>query len=178
MAPFSPDGLHIASASIDKTIKVWDASTGQEFLTLKGHSNIVKSVVFSPDSQRLASASFDQTVKIWDVWTGQESLTLHGHSGAVFKVAFSPDGRRIASDSSDGTLKVWDATPAGGGAALQRQAIGYFRFVAETVVLKDDMLQQIRQTPTLSEPVREQALAFAKDYRGDPPPGSTNRAGR
>ena len=54
---FSPDGKRLASASADGTVKVWDAATGQETLTLKGHTGEVNSVAFSPDGKRLASAS-------------------------------------------------------------------------------------------------------------------------
>ena len=106
---FSPDGQRLASASGDETVKVWDAATGQETLTLKGHTGAVKSVAFSPDGKRLASASCDQTVKVWDAATGQETLTLKGHTGVVTGVAFSPDGKRLASASQDRTVKVWDA---------------------------------------------------------------------
>jgi WD40 repeat protein len=63
---FTPNGQRLATASDDMTVKVWDAQTGQECLTLKGHTNHVTSVAFSPDSQRLVSASFDLTVKVWD----------------------------------------------------------------------------------------------------------------
>ena len=78
---FSPDGTRLASASGDGTVKVWDAATGQETLTLKGHTGAVTSVAFSPDGTRLASASWDATVKVWDAATGQETLTLKGHTG-------------------------------------------------------------------------------------------------
>ena len=106
---FSPDGKRLASASQDETVKVWDAATGQETLTLKGHTSGVMSVAFSPDGKRLASASMDGTVKVWDAATGQETLTLKGHTGPVTSVAFSPDGKRLASASADKTVKVWDA---------------------------------------------------------------------
>jgi hypothetical protein len=165
---FSPDGQRLASASPDRTVKLWDARTGQETLTLKGHANAVTSVAYSPDGQRVASASYDRTVKVWDARTGQETLTLKGHTSFVYSVAFSPDGQRLASASYDKTVKLWDATPVSEASLPQRQAISYFRFVAETVVLKDDVLQQIRQTPTLSEAARELALGFAKDYHESP----------
>jgi predicted NACHT family NTPase len=106
---FSPDGRRIVSCSYDKTLKVWDAETGQEMLTLEGHSSLVMSVSFSPDGRRIASGSIDNTLKVWDAETGQEMLTLEGHSSSVWSVAFSPDGKRIVSGSVDNTLKVWDA---------------------------------------------------------------------
>jgi WD40 repeat protein len=90
-------------------VKVWDAQTGQEQLTLKGHTQGVTCVCFSPDGRRLASASYDKTVKVWDAQTGQEQLSLKGHTNQVVSVCFSPDGRRLASASSHGTVKVWDA---------------------------------------------------------------------
>ena len=101
---FSPDGSRIASAGWDKTVKVWDAATGQETLTLRGHTDWVYSVAFSPDGSRLASASEDKTVKVWDAATGQETLTLKGHTGPVRSVAFSPDGsrHRLRQRRSDG----------------------------------------------------------------------------
>ena len=68
---------------MDNIVKVWDAQTGQESLTLKGHTGWVSSVAFSPDGKRLVSGSLDKTVKVWDAQTGQEILTLKGHTGPV-----------------------------------------------------------------------------------------------
>ncbi|KAL8353873.1 hypothetical protein RB601_003625 [Gaeumannomyces tritici] len=113
---FSPDGQRLASASMDNTVKLWDAATGTCLQTFEGHSFWVNSIAFSPDGQRLASASFDKTVKLWDAATGTCLQTLEKHSSYVRSVAFSPDGQRLASASEDKTVKLWDAAT---GACLQ-----------------------------------------------------------
>jgi WD40 repeat protein len=62
---WSPDGKRLATGSSDKTAKVWDAASGQELLTLRGHDGSVTSVAWSPNGKRLATGSYDKTAKVW-----------------------------------------------------------------------------------------------------------------
>ncbi len=104
---FAADAQLLATASWDKTVKLWDARTGQELRTLHGHTSTVMSVAFAADGQVLATASLDKTVKLWDTRTGQELRTRRAHAHEVWSVAFA-DGQVLASASYDGTVKVWD----------------------------------------------------------------------
>ncbi len=105
---FSDDGKTLASASLDKTIKLWNPDTGENTKTLKGHKVRVNSVSFSHDGKILASGSNDKTIKLWNPDTGENINTLKGHKEAIIYVSFSHNDKILASASLDQTIKLWN----------------------------------------------------------------------
>ena len=105
----SPDGGRIAAAMGDRTVRLWDAATGELLRTLRGHTDLVMAVAFAPDGAALASSSYDKTVRIWDLGSAQHRV-LRGHGLAVDHVAWR--GRsQVVTGSRDGTLRIWDVPP-------------------------------------------------------------------
>uniref|UniRef100_A0A3B3CDK6 Notchless protein homolog 1 n=1 Tax=Oryzias melastigma TaxID=30732 RepID=A0A3B3CDK6_ORYME len=104
---FSPDTRLLASASFDKSVKIWDGRTGKYLMSLRGHVGSVYQVAWSADSRLLVSGSSDSTLKVWDVKTGKLSMDLPGHADEVYAVDWSPDGQRVASGGKDKCLRIW-----------------------------------------------------------------------
>jgi WD40 repeat protein/tetratricopeptide (TPR) repeat protein len=115
---FSRDGAFLAGAT-NRTVKVWEVSTGRKRLTLTGHAALVTRVTFSANGRWLATACDavptavepkpgKRQVKVWDLQSGREHISLGIKEGIAFPLTFSPDSRFLAGPGPDGGMALWD----------------------------------------------------------------------
>lgn len=106
-ACFSPDSFYLASASFDKSIKLWDGKSGKFITSFRGHVANVYQISWSADSRMICSGSKDSTLKVWDVEKRKMMFDLPGHSDEVYCLKWSPDGQKVASGSKDKIMRIW-----------------------------------------------------------------------
>lgn len=131
---FSPDGRYFATASDDKTAKVWEVSSGKEIIRLP-HDDQVTDVAFSPDGKYVATASNDKTARLWERSTAREVVRI-SHTDTVGFVTFSPDGKYLATFSNDKTAKLWDVNE--GKEIAQFPIVDFFRAKSAARVFSAD----------------------------------------
>jgi WD40 repeat protein/serine/threonine protein kinase len=132
---FSSDGRLIAQAlgsrGLSKFghrepgfVKIWNAATGTEIATLRGHTSGVNALAFTPDCRYLASAGSDGIVILWDVAAAKAIRTLFGHNAHATAVAFSSDGKRLASADNEDTIILWNVATGEAACILRGQRGG------------------------------------------------------
>ena len=106
---FDPAGTHLATASCDRTVRIWSMDAGKSVSKLEGHASMVFSCDFgSTDSRHVVSGGEDRAVRLWDWGTRTQVQALSQHSEAVWGVRYSQDDKYIASCGSDRRVIVWD----------------------------------------------------------------------
>lgn len=106
-AQFSPDGKQLATAGADRTIRIYDVASGNQFRVIENHADWVMAVAWSPDGTKLASASRDKTAKLFEAATGNLLATHSGHGEPVYGVAFKADGQQVYSAGRDRKIRAW-----------------------------------------------------------------------
>ncbi|KAG9070423.1 hypothetical protein KI688_007959 [Linnemannia hyalina] len=106
---FSPDSQQIAFGGKDQTVRVWDVTSDEELLAMKGHTEVIYSVDYSPCGKLIASAGYEKTVRLWSSQTGECLLVLEDHTRGVMGVKFSSDGRQLVSVDGEAIIRFWDA---------------------------------------------------------------------
>ncbi|MGK7925230.1 MAG: protein kinase, partial [Spirulina sp.] len=98
----------ILSGSQDKTLKLWDARSGQCLKTFEGHKSAITSIAITSDGRVVMSGSKDGSIKLWNINSGQCLKTFEGHTAAITSIAITSDNRVIVSGSKDGSIKLWN----------------------------------------------------------------------
>ncbi|MDE5107927.1 MAG: hypothetical protein O4808_12975, partial [Trichodesmium sp. St17_bin3_1_1] len=101
------DGTQFISASLDKTLKVWDAKSPKQLLNLTGHNDSIHSVITSPDDKKLISASKDKTLKVWNL-DSVEKCIQSNNDISVNDVTITPDGKKVFICLKNNIFKYYD----------------------------------------------------------------------
>jgi WD40 repeat protein len=102
---FSPDNRQLVTISEDRSLQLWDLTTGQEVL-FQGSHTAAEQVAFSPDGRQIAAVGNDRLVKLWDVTRPPEPIVFQGHEGIGNTLAFSSDSRLLAATNNGHAIRL------------------------------------------------------------------------
>lgn len=120
---FSPDGSTVATASLDKTAKLWDAKTGDLLATMEGHNDRLKYITYSPSGKYILTSTGKQypytpkgpvSARTWDAKTGEQIAEFKTHMDTIRSAKFSPDEKHVLTSSDDHTARLWEVTSGKG----------------------------------------------------------------
>ena len=142
-------GNLLVSASRDKTLRIWDVTTGYCVKTIRGHADWVRDVSPSFDGRFLLSCGNDSTARLWDASSGETRSVFDGHDHVIECCTFAPpttyphlallagltkppppssSAEFVATGSRDKVIKIWD-----GRGTLIKTLIGHDNWVRALV---------------------------------------------
>jgi len=183
-AAWSPNGSYVASGGYDRTLRIWDATTGKQSKLILGHKREILAVVWSPDNQHLLSVSADKTICVWNTFTGRRLHEIKYSSPHVSAV-WSPDGKQIAiakADKNDVTIfdtKKWTFkkfdigstpiawSPDGKYIAVNRSPLGQLSYGVMRIwdVAAKKMLGDIKLYSKAPQHTAPHEIVFSSDSR-------------
>ena len=122
---WSPDGKYVATSCRDGTVRIWDAASWTEFLSINAHEAFIlggtgdfstgesgaRAVVWSPNGEQIVTlGNTDRTAVVWDAKTGEKTTSFTSHKDWVLSAGWSPDGSSIVTTGKDGSVFIWDST--------------------------------------------------------------------
>jgi WD40 repeat protein len=160
---FAPDGGHVLAGGDDKTLKLWDISTGSVVSTFSGHAAGISSVAFSSDGRRILSSSRDGTLRLWDTATGWNLRNLSEGADPIWSAALSADATRAVSGHGQGAVRLWDVTTGKVIRAFQRQSTGIISVAISPNGMTLSSASLDERTPILRTATGDVARKFGSD---------------
>ena len=105
---WNADGTRLATASQDKSARIWEWPSGKELKAFKDHGDAVTRVVFAPDGKSLYTGSMDHNVRRFDCDKGTIIRVFTGHNEGVMALAVNADGKRVISSGTETQLRWWN----------------------------------------------------------------------
>jgi WD40 repeat protein len=176
---FSPDGKSLFTGSYDLTAKLWDAESGKERWSYRGHTvNFYwVAVAFSPDGKNVGVAGWDGNVRLLDVNTGKERVPCPGHIGGIHGT-ITPDGKGVITTSEDQSLRLWEIATGKEVRVVKKPSRD--EYVSRRVVHAEENVSNVVVTPDGKTMIvaGRQGVGWWDLNKPQPPAGADLIAGR
>lgn len=132
----SKDGTTMVTGSADRTVRVWDVTSGKQMRSFQGHLAEVVAVAIRPDGRQVASAGDDGTIRLWELSTNDDHRAFTEAGDSLWSVAFSPDGKRVATAGADKIIRIYGTT----NGKLEKELPPHAAAITSLVFLPGDRL--------------------------------------